>query len=386
MFIEIDETILNEVDEIEDPVDHRIIIINALFDSMMKNKHIVYCNRDGLAMIRDNQCFSPYIREYVRWVLKEYVQIYSCKSLVKTRVLVKNGIDHVEYSEGLISVPLSCFFSVNESKLLTEHESDAKFYLNIARFIKEKKKLSNYYGVCFENDSYHGANGPAKLEQLAEATTKKLVLCIVDSDKEYPQGSKGATFIGINNKYKKIKKRLPIELFALKVREKENLIPATIYCNFSDCELISLIASEFPDDEVIADFFDIKDGIKYKKLVNEDSRWTGAYGDLLTECIVRNPLPDQIEEEDFDKVYLSGIGDKLCDRVATALFSNGDATWKDEFSFPSAQIEKIETEIPQMLGFLPKNVLSHWEELFSIIFAWGCCVSKEKYPAIRDWT
>ena len=384
MFIKIENDVIDLLEKSKDQFDTCVMVIDKLFDSMLMGKHIVYSSAKNLKRITQVPLISERTRLYVSWILKEYPTIYGCKNIVDIYLLVSAKSSEVILNEDCFQIPLEYALDIRETKLLTEHESDAKFYIELSKYIQKKQRINTFYSISYENDSYHGTNGKVKIEQVAES--KRIVLCVVDTDKDYPEGSHGDTYRVVKKAVNSAKRKIAIKLVELPVREKENLFPATIYKEFSGNGLIHVISDNYSDNEVIANYFDIKEGVKYKKYINRDEKWNKYFGELLSDCINEEICNNKLTMGDGDKYYIVGIGDKICDGVVDALFLGDKALVKRHFnSLSEAQRERIMKNRQNMLDSLPEFVIKNWETLSQPIFSWGCCIDRKRYPAQRDW-
>lgn len=368
MFIVIEDDTFEGIEDIHSAFDTRIIAIDKLFESMLDGKHIVFCTLENLYKLKKNSLLGERTRWLVAWLTKTFSQSYSCKDILTKYISISSSYNEISFDDekNCYRVPVDYVCDVMETKLLTEHESDAKFFQQIANYVLSlKSKGHNNFSFRFENDSYHGGNAKSTIEQVSKG--KKIVLVIVDSDRDYKGGQRGSTYKSVKDSVKIAKRSIVIDYLELPVREKENLIPSTIYSLFVDSGIVHVIADNYSDDEEINSFFDIKGGIKYKKIVNHNEIWENKYGKVIEICrnagICKGEVSDEITN--LDKYYIDGIGDKICDNVADAIFGNDK--YKD------------------VLDNLPTFVMDNWENITKELFTWGCCISKDKYPVNRDF-
>ena len=205
MFIVIEDDIFENIEQIDSAFNIKLRVLDELFESMLKGKHIVYSKAPNLTKIVKTPLLGERTRQYVSWILREYSRVYSCKSIVQKYISVSGTYVKLEYDDSYYKVPLEYVLDITETKLLTEHESDAKFYQQITNYINQKGKISTFFAVCFENDSYHGGNAKSKIEQVSEGN--RYVLCVVDTDKDYPEDGKKATYKCANDAIKKARKK-----------------------------------------------------------------------------------------------------------------------------------------------------------------------------------
>lgn len=363
MFIIIEDDVFFDLEKVKDPFDPRIKVIDALFESMINGKHIIYSNIRNLDKVKKITYLGHRTKQYVSWIIKEFTRVYSCKNIVDIQVYVSCNYEELEIEDNHIKVPLNYFSVINETKLLTENETDANCFSMITEYIMEKQNIGSSFKICFENDAFHGGNGKDKILQLAQKNV--IVICIADTDMDFPNDSRKSTYKGVNDAIKKVKNKIIIQLFELPVREKENLIPATIYNKYTDSGLIKVISQTFPNDEIVSNFFDIKDGVKIKKILKPSDKWLKYYRKLIEECKKNNICCEEnLKKGDLDSKYIYGIGDKLCDTVCEAIFCS---------------------ESNELLSSIPEFEIRNWELISKVLFTWGCCLNQERFPAQRNW-
>ena len=89
MWIEIEDEIEKDLNKIKNPLDEKIVSINTLLESMLKGLHIVFLSREMINKL----CELPYISEtnkyYMKWILKNYVKIYSgMRKVIESKIIV----------------------------------------------------------------------------------------------------------------------------------------------------------------------------------------------------------------------------------------------------------------------------------------------------------
>lgn len=389
MFIELDSDFINCVCSINKIMKPQLVVMEALFNSMLKGNHIVYASREDITKIISKQNLSQVLLDYLKWVLKKYVYIYSCKNSLKTFIIVTNKNNKIDYkiSNNItkISVPYMFFIKENISKLLTENERDAISFEKITKYVYKKRSISAYYNINFEHDSFHGGNCKTKVEQVSHSNN--MVISLVDSDMKYSGGKKGSTYKGLVSAVKQAQKNIPISSYVLPVREKENLIPISIYKQFTDNRLIHVIADYFENDIEIQNFFDLKEGVKRKTIDQADDKWKNHFNTLISKCEEKKIYLDKKENLKDDDKYIEGIGADLCDKIIDVLFVSEDYKYlKNKFSdLKRVHIEMIIRDKDKWVKNIPDYILHIWEQIADVLFDWGCCINVTKYPVIRNW-
>ena len=381
MWIELSDEIIEYAKEIKSPFDKGIIALNSLFDSMLKQHHVVFGSIELLDYLRENEMISLTNRKFIEWIMQKYVYIYEASDIVEYKILVTLEGNCITREGKNFFVPIKFLYEVRETKLLAEHESDAQLFRNIFLQMYNKKKLSKNYDIRFENDSFHGANAPSKLKQAA--MEQRIMLCLIDSDKDYDSAASGATYKGANNVYKKIKNKNIVNMRQLGVREKENLFSPDFYSLVSDDKkiLLEVLQTEGANDNAIK-YFDIKEGIKYKN-VNLDS-WKEHYNGILEECKKRGIYvepPEELENKE-QHICVEGIGGRLCDAANEILLSTQEDIEKylHQYAISKEKEKEIYECRKDVIGKLPVCLQEEWCEIFKVLFSWGCCLSSKMIP------
>lgn len=381
MWIELEDDILNNYENIEDPFDKRFIALNALFDAMWKCQHIIYASDVLLRKLEKHPLINPVNQSFIMWIRQNYIYVYECFDIIQFKAIVSNKIDVVTRKDAVFYIPLTQIIEMHETKLLTENETDAKLFKRIFTYIFQKEKMSTNFFINMENDAFHGGNVSAKIQQ--ESESDRIMLCIVDSDRDYENGECGGTLRAANSEYKKIKDQKLFYLYELKVREKENLFSPGMYLLVSENGLLEVISDKF-DNECIYRYFDIKEGVKSKKLCNANARWQQHYGSLIEACKNRGVFKETEREDDY---CIKGIGGKLNEIVADILLETNETKFEDNMkrnSLSKERKEKIRKEKQMVLDKLPTCLKLQWRELYLLLFSWGCCLSKKVLPMYEN--
>ena len=381
MWIELPDEIEEYLSNINSAMNKSSLAINALFESMLKGQHIVFATRKLLSRIEKLEYLNPSNRDFICWIKQKYIYVYGCRDVVEYKIRVVSERNTISVKDKTYEVPLEYFYDFRESKLLTENETDGAFFLDIYNFVRTQKKVSDYFNVKFENDSCHGANVASKIIQ--NAKEDRIAVCILDSDREMKGAKLGDTYRGANNSFKRIKNNHIMLLEALGVREKENLFPPTAYMLVCDENQILLrVLEHFVKEEKIIKYFDIKDGIKFKKY--QIAGWQQYYNRVIEELIQEGGYKSPNEDEEYNPEFicLEGIGDKVCDVVCKILLEDELVCEKilkergvsDEKKKNIMETRKIISQI------LPKYLSDEWEQIHNLLFSWGCCIAEKRLP------
>ncbi len=385
MFIELEDDLFDGIEKINDAYDERIQAIDHLFEAMNSGKHIVYAKYSNLQKVYRQETFGKRTREYVKWISDKYVQIYSCRDMVDGLITLSYKYDSVKRIERgdktVFCLPIDMCVNITETKLLTEDDADGIFYIQMAKYVLSQKIGNSIFSLCLENDSYYGSHSEPKIDLIVKS--RKIALCICDTDKDYPEDSIGGTCKNVRKAFNKAKKEIAIDLLELPVREKENLFTAEVYSFFSDKKLVHVLAEKYSENRVISDFFDIKEGVKYKRILNRSEMWDHFYRDIVKTCEERGFCDLSLTERDGEEKYIDGIGSKLCDVVADVLFAKNKTKLKTALSFSNAKVDETFNSIDRILSRIPEYVYKYWETICKKMFTWGCCLNDVAFPATR---
>lgn len=380
MWIEISNDIVEGACKNDDPMSKEVCIINDLIDSMFKGKHIVFLRKVMIDKLIKWDNLSPTNKKYLGLINQRYTTIYSVRDRIKYKIVVSKTSGDISLRDKVYDVPLEYLEDVRETKFLTENESDGIFFEGICKLIMEIEKMNAVYNIKFENDSGHGSNVVSKMKGIA--SDKRIAICILDTDKEMECSAVGSTYKGASNCLKKIRKNTIIHLEALKSREKENLIPPSVYKLFcKEREELLVVLEKFEDKEKIIRYFDIKEGINYKKYKIEG--WIDYYKEvigMLKESGIYN-LPDEKSGDNF--VCIEGIGEKWCDIVQKVILGP-EEDCKKKLSeigvLDEDKIKYIRNEIRREKNrVLPIYIYNEWKDIYKWLFDWCCCIDKKAF-------
>lgn len=388
MWIEIQDNIQNELNMVHDCLSRKSIIINNILKSMLEGKHIVYISRELINKLLTMEIIDQTNKNYLKWIKEKYVELYSLRDRITPKIIITDKVseikvDYFNSSDGertTYTVPLDWFFCVNATKFLTENESDYHLFLSISTYINSLEKIDRIININLDNDSCHGANVASKLKSTVK---ENIVLCMLDSDKDMENSRCGDTYKAANNQYKKLKYNSIVHLCSLISREKENLFPPDFYmqiCSDKEAVKVLRVLNKFKEKKEIIRYFDIKDGIKSKK--NKDKKWNNYYKEVVLELENRNILKKSISDVEDDFVCISGIGEKICDKLCIILFDKIDKVNREltncQVSLENkARIMEIREEITKNL---PKYIYEEWKQIYTYLFSWGCCINKQYQP------
>lgn len=240
--------------------------------------------------------------------------------------------------------------------LITENQSDCEFYKLIGQYYARSKNIVRTK-IMFDLKPGGGDTTVNILSLTVNNETRKLCLCIVDSDKKFPKDTGGSTKEHIKNFIKKHPVQDIWKVIILDVHEIENLLPISYIEKCSKDIRTSSNTIKFLKDLIDSEaifYFDMKDGIKKEKFICKD------FGDPTIkkkfyknenfrsywEEYVKNYVKDMKNIQ--DEHIINGFGKKILERIIK------------EFSSKEISLEED--------GYLKGK----WISLGRDIFSWGC--------------
>lgn len=333
-----------------------IAVLEQLALYRRRQKNYIFAEKEVLEKLMLQKYFSKTARSV-------FLSLYNnssedklyLKSVNKYINIVSNKIN----KENCIEIPveltsISEIDICNSTVLITENQEDASFYKLIAKHYIDYKRLKGIK-ICFEIKPGGGDNTARVLEETV-ISRERLCLCIVDSDRKFPDDSGGTTKMHVEN-FAADKSQDIWKVRILDVHEVENLIPIEWMekCNTENCipleaiDFLKHLKRKVPEEKDNAPvyYFDIKDGIKKDKFVptdNKNERFRDYWNKYIEEYGIDLKNAKNIDCEHIIK----GINKKILDKVLK------------EFGNKNIHI-KIEDYL-----------IDKWLSLGIDLFSWGC--------------
>ena len=249
--------------------------------------------------------------------------------------------------------------STQESCLIGEYYYDCTFFHVILNWYKTKMGIT--LSTLFEDIDGSGDDTYKKVKQFV-GRNKRPTLCIVDSDKKYPN-----QIIAEDSTCGKCMKLYPhnyiYRFIALNVHEVENLVPLSVIDGLSWAgdakfhkESFDYLRNSHENLEILP-FFDIKMGIKYYKSLFENPDYL-VYVEKCCMCHPQIPKGDQ-----FGK-FIDSLSEK--DVVYPSLLKG---LLKNSLEF----ISKNKITSFDLMDFQEKE----WCTIAQNMLNWGFCRNKE---------
>lgn len=278
-------------------------------------RHIVLADKKLLAKLINLDSLPNHIRRIYNSLYKKINLIYGIIEKVKGYAIITNSIDitcmELINDKIVYYVPFGSLGNIDsfaEIRLISENNSDCDFYKNIA-----KKYIQEYKIGCDINikNIAGGGDQTATVYEEEMVNNQSICIAIVDSDKKYKGDSIKDTSRKVKSIYEQNKSKYVTDLYILDVREKENLVPTTMYewCYSSKMHEESIRYLKFleksNDLQDLYKYCDIKDGITISELFKCKDNYN-----LLNQYL-HNQILKFTLNEDIDMCFLIYLNDIL---------------------------------------------------------------------------
>ncbi|MGE0977847.1 hypothetical protein [Bacillus cereus] len=394
MLIQIDDTVTEHIESNKQNLNWDSLEIRALNNiakAFQEGYHIVSASLEALEILAKLDLLEYNSQRTYHYLLNKFTFLPAYEENVSSYILVKsNDFDfhrNEEHPDKVIfEVPLnrySSFKPLFPTTLLSENYSDCEFYNRIAnKYISENKAKIN---VNLNFNLLSGGGSQSYIVYEREINKGSMILAIGDNDKSYPTDHEGETLTQLKNVHSKYYKDNAVELYGLNVREKENLIPPSMYrmcCNGSAKDVLKKLEQieELTEHQSKLMYLDIKEGIKAKNI--KDEQYKEYYRELFEVVDLISCSLDEVYEKKDEDILMIGIGKKL-DAFIKDVFEGGlEANLEDKKKIaqtegiPDYVIKKLEEDIlkkKNLINNLPDYLKNEWKDLSHKIISWGCC-------------
>lgn len=408
MLIEIDESLKKYIEENISKLNEsskEIETLEEIARSYYKEKHIIIGKREVLLYFSKLHLLGQKVRNIYNNLynnVSQYYKVYKNQFIVYVKILSNENQfkKTIEDNKHVYEVPIEYFYDnafLTETALVTENLRDAWLYkAMVKKYIKETIDINLQIELEYINGG--GADSYTTYEE--EIKKNKLVLCIVDSDKKFPQDKIGNTAKNVDSIYKKYEKNKITRVYKLGVREKENLVPPSFYilCTHTgnDKALKRLLNIEKEGAEAceFLKYMDMKHGIKIDTLKEGDYK---NYLDKIIEDYQGLIGCDGDEETVQDNKHILGIGSKAIETFREEILEDNldnilkeKEKEKEEHNSPSIESEieilkEKKLKKQKLFAYLPEYIEEEWYDLCNIILAWGCANSFSSTNKVKEY-
>lgn len=393
MLIKIDDSVgeFLKNTNLEEDNKYLIKIFNNLAKTNSEGNHIVTGSFNTIKIIKNLESLDVSSRLTFEVIFNKISTNGRYETLVSDYILLKDpSSDFRKYccsenNNNVFEVPINYFDEykkLNNTMFICEDINDFKFYRNITNlFIVNVMKINNIkINLSFGNGG--GARSEKVYEQYIK--DKQIILVIADSDKRYPDDKDGQTLQKLRRIYSFYNSETITDLLGLSVREKENLIPPSIYLLSANgsakksLELLKIIENSNSSD--ILRFFDYKDGLSSDKIKNEGE--LNFFRDLILESHKQaSSSKEQNLKTDLNKInfLIGGVGKKISEQFNCNFLEmnlNEELSSKSiKEELPISVMENLEKTIrvkEDLFDNLPAYIKPDLEKICLKVFSWGC--------------
>lgn len=378
MLIELTDDFVDGLYSLEDEQDKAkafSLVENAL-NQVRYHHHIVVMSLQSIKTLKNDGRLGHNCKQIIQWMENNIQNLNSIRQqidlIVELTFCKTTCFSVINSKKSTYSININDLDEFKESILITENATDYDFYLGVFNWIDG----NNFYSTQLKNIPSYGANADKTI--ISNDTDKEFICCIFDSDKSFNEDANGSTLKNaINGDKQRTNRCFPFYLYALPVKEKENLFPYSEYLYGPNIELntknlINLLVKE--TNEELLRFFDLKDGIKYKRLNKNNKKWRALYLPFINKCITNGVCASTCicsgckkgsckDCSNADKKYIAGIGDKLLEGASKKFFN--DIRLKFDNS----------TKHDSIFGN-QKFILDIWKEIAHLLLNFGCSISR----------
>lgn len=362
MLLLIDDSI---VDAAADRNAWALQVLQNLATSQTMGFHIFWSSRRNLRLITQIEELSRNDRIIYNSILKSYATSASTYSSIGFYALVSVQEKSNRYNDHIVINPkeMPNFNFVCQTNILAENMDDGKFFQFIGDYFIKKSQLESI-SLCYNVDM---GGGDTTAVKYCDYATKSATLClsILDGDKKYADGQFGDT-------YKKTLKEDKYKPFncslygTTKVREVENLLPSFLYMNDTNYKRHEIVENNMDFDK---SFFDLKEGLYYKRLWEEPERnyWKNVFKDyeqiqkrilLAQELIGLSASLQDYKDVVGKDVIIPGFGSKLFSYVLCN---------------KSEELRKIRNE-----DLCYPSLKQEWDKIGDLMMKWCCSIKVKK--------
>ncbi|MCU4862032.1 hypothetical protein [Bacillus cereus] len=401
MLIKIDDTVTEYIESNKQNLNLDSLEIRALNNiakAYQEGYHIVSASLDALEILAKLDLLEYNSQRTYHYLLSKFTFLPAYENYFGSYILVKSSNfdfyrNKTQKKKIIYEVPLNKFSklqAIRETVLLAEDSRDCDFYEKLAnKYISENKSEIN---VKLNFDPLPGGGIRSYDALKRKIHRESIVLAIADSDKSYPKDKVGETLSKLKQVYNEYFQTSIIDLHGLKVREKENLIPPSMYsmcCNSSGKDVIEKLEEieRLSEHQSKLMYLDIKEGIKAKAV--KDLQYQEYFQELFEVIDLISCTLEEVAQKDNKDVLMMGIGGKI-EEFVNDYFEDGlekklekKKLVLQKKNIPEQVIKKIEQEIKNMEEYvvkkqnlvenLPDYLKNEWDELCHKIISWGCC-------------
>lgn len=417
MLIKLNSSIADNISKLS---EKHIDALNYLSLSVKDGKHILLSDSNTFLKLSKNEMLDRSAQIIYRKLYDIRPQIAQIMDYVDRyiEVVIEDNIFEKTHSGKyeIINVSLLYFDDISKiipCNLLCEDISDCEFYIRLTQYIKKEIVSIFPLNICSVNGG--GVNSSDTYENILK--NNYACIAIMDSDKRFRNDNYKETAENLVKKYKQYSSVHLTNMYILKVREKENLIPAVIYNILEpNCNLLNNIYNNSKYRDVYY-FGDIKSGLSLsdelvRKYISDELNSLYSSGNVNLETLEKiancwkkaNLAPCFIEEINIiinsekkldnnsdgkhiidgvrklfgkiNDIFLSGILQK---QIAEIKQNNDMSTLSGSLLEYYNKISNLNDALRNAFDNAPEEYKLWWNEIAMLCFSWGCSIKIQAY-------
>lgn len=359
MLFKIDESCLSAIDRND---ENAICALSSLALSRKYGHNVIFADRMVLENLINKNCFErPICNIFKKIFINSELKLY-WKNINRYVVIVDEikgdrlsiVEDKEEYKIALNELKSQTIFG--KTILLTENIDDAKIYYIISKYYRNCNRI-NKFDTQFDEQMGGGGTIAKVLESISNKKENHC-LCIVDSDKKFPEATCGDT-MAKTQAFARNKEQHLWKLCCLDVHEIENLIPikwiekvTMDIPNIENCTNFINHLFEKKDESIY--YFDMKEGIKSDKFICSNKDDPSAKKKYNKAENFRRYWRQHLDSYNINIDNVSGeyIIPGTCKKLLEKIIKE----YGDEICF-----EEIEDHLKEK-----------WLDIGITVFSWGC--------------
>lgn len=389
MLIKIDDSVTDYLTRNSSTINkdsEEIIALVNLARSHSEGNHYIIGSLNTLEYLNNLNIFDYYSERVFNYLFNNFSTIGSLEFEITDYIIVKsNEHPFTRIEEGgrlIFEIPLKNFLNsgmLDKTKILCEDMSDYYFFVGITQvFLKENNMNMKISPLAVNGGGYN-----SYLSYQYNLDNDFMVIAIMDSDQKFPGSQYGQTYRKLNTIFSQYESNSVTDIMVLSVREKENLIPPSIYeiylnTSHNDAiEKLKLLESH-PTHSDKLKYFDYKEGLTKEKLEHQ------YFQELFEVEQLISCTTDDFAIMESKAVLIKGLGNNPTKDFVKNILGDGlDRILETKRSLPDIPLEVIQElerkiELKQsFFDMFPEDIYEEINGICRKIIAWSVCFPRQ---------
>ncbi|WP_350343965.1 hypothetical protein PRVXT_000330 [Proteinivorax tanatarense] len=392
MLISIDESVIDFIRENKEELNYCSKVIkslNTIARAYADKEHFVIGDVYTLEYLCKCELLENTSKRMFTSISSQYVFIAGLQDRLNCKVVAHKKGNNFFKEGNEYWVPIDRFEKLRESYLVSEDLSDCGFYESLCKKMMRGKRNFDGVNLKFFPDSCSGNQADRTVTSLLQRGHEAFILLIVDTDKDHHESRPGPSFDEALKVYKKTKTSNVIKLHEMKLREKENLVPPSLFLlieNPPHEEILRFLSElePYPEYENVLRYLDIKDGFKVGTYIGR-----GLYENVIKGLETENLLACSLTN-DNNKTIFNGIGNKVLENKfqkqvleggLLSIIKEKEKLLEEGKEIPRNVLVELNykyNKSKELFASLPTYIEEDWHQLCEDIVSWGCCPQNVK--------